>query len=383
MGCRFLDTLTLRSLLAPVSEEDFRANHWEKKPLIIRRQNPDFYADLFTLRDFEEAIMRSPTLLMTANEAKRKTSTKVLGLEKLLADMRDGDTLVLPQLDHHDPNLGRLCRQLSAELGHPSHTNLYLAPAHAKGFTPHWDHQEAFILQLWGSKQWKIERERRSFWTGSDERDEDLDLRDDHDSVTLEQGDLIYIPRGFVHAVESRSEPSLHITLEVLTIRLETLVHVIITAARRRDTSLAMALPLGFVKGGRDEVVRRATAAIRRIDEAFVSAVVDQYLDELVGKYPLDISGQVVDFYQPTPLQLEDVVGPRPGVVYRMRAGKDHVRVNVGTRSILFPTLFRDALVFALETPVYRVAEIPGELQDDEKIAFITRLMEEGLTVRK
>jgi Cupin superfamily protein len=383
MERRFLDNLSLRSLLAPIGEADFRTQHWEKKPLIIQRQNPDFYADLFTLRDFEDAIMRSPALLMTANEAKRKTSTKVPGLERLLADMRDGDTLVLPQLNRHDPKLGRLCRQLSAGLGHPSHTNLYLAPPHAKGFTPHWDHQEAFILQLWGSKHWKIERERRSFWTGNDERDADLELRGDHDSVTLKQGDLIYIPRGFVHAVESGSEPSLHITLEVLTIRLETLVHVIVTAARRRDTSLAMALPLGFMQGGRDEIVRRATAALRRIDETFVGVIVDQYLDELVGKHPLDISGQLVDFFESAPLRLEDVAGPRPGVVYRMHLGKDHVRVNVGTRVIAFPEFFRDALDFALETPAYRVREIPGGLQDDEKLAFATRLMEEGLMIRK
>src|SRR6185312_5394473 len=110
--------------------------------------------------------------------------------------------------------------------------------------------------------------------------------------------------------------PSLHITLEVLTIRLETLVHATITAARRREPSLAMALPLGFMQGGRDEMVRRVTTALRRIaDEKFVGSFVDQYLDELVSKYPVDISGQLVDFYESAPLRLEDVAGPRSGIV--------------------------------------------------------------------
>ncbi len=384
MECPFLDHLTLSSLLAPVSEEDFRAHYWENRPLIVQRQDPDFYANLFTLQDFEDAIMRSPKYLMTANEAKHKSSKPVAGLERLLQDMRDGDTVVLPQLNRHELKLGRLCRQLSSELGHPSHTNLYLTPPHAKGFTPHWDHQEAFILQLWGSKHWKIERERRSFWTGNDERDDDLELRGDPLSVTLKQGDLIYIPRGFVHMVEAGSEPSLHITLEVLTIRLETLAHVIVTAARRREPSLAMALPLGFIQGGRDEIVRRMTAALRQIaDEAFIGSVVDQYLDELVSKYPLDISGQLVAFYQPVPLRLEDVAGPRPGIVYRLHAGEDPVRVNVGSRSIAFPGWFRDAVIFALKTPAYRVEDIPGDLNEEEKIAFVTRLIEEGLAIRK
>lgn len=384
MACRFLDHLTLGALLAPVDEEEFRAHYWEKKPLIVQRQNSDFYADLFSLRDFEDAITRTPSLAMTANEAKHKTAKVVPGLERLLAEMRDGDTLVLSKLNQREPKLGRLCRQLTAELGHPAHTNLYLAPPHARGFTPHWDHQEAFILQLWGSKHWKIERERRSFWTGNDERDDDLELRGEPYSVALKQGDLLYIPRGFVHSVETGSEPSLHITLEVLTIRLDTLVHATVTAARRRDASLAMALPLGFMQGGRDEIVRRVTVALRRIaDEKFVGAAVDQYLDELVSKYPLDISGQLVDFFEPVPLRLDDVAGPRPGIVYRMHAGADQVRVNIGTRSIAFPGFLREALSFALKTPAYRVREIPGGLQDDEKIAFIARLMEEGLTIRK
>ena len=59
------------------------------------------------------------------------------------------------------------------------------------------------------------------------------------------------------------------------------------------------------------------------------------------------------------------------------------MRLNFGSRSISFQPVFRDALEFALNTPAYRVAEIIGVLEDDEKRAFIERLMQEGLVVRK
>ncbi len=32
----------------------------------------------------------------------------------------------------------------------------YLTPAGTQGFAPHWDDIEAFVLQLEGSKRWKV-----------------------------------------------------------------------------------------------------------------------------------------------------------------------------------------------------------------------------------
>jgi hypothetical protein len=66
-----------------------------------------------------------------------------------------------------------------------------------------------------------------------------------------------------------------------------------------------------------------------------------------------------------------------------MHVSDDSVRLNFGARSIVFPGFFREALDFALNTPSYRIREIAGELEDEEKIVFIERLIEEGLVVRQ
>jgi bifunctional lysine-specific demethylase and histidyl-hydroxylase MINA len=389
MTCRFLENLTLRSLVAPVAEEEFRARYWEQRPLIVHREDPDYYGDLFTLRDFDEAITRSPSYVKMANAATKKNASykgaMVQGLESVLADMRDGGTLVLDQLHHQEPKLGLLCRALGPELGHKFQTNLYLTPPHGKGFSPHWDNHDVFILQVLGSKHWQIEKERRTFPAKGDQMgDDERVLRGDLNSFTLEQGDLIYIPRGFVHAAECGSKPSLHITFGVTANFLEDLLYATIKAAVQRDQRLRAALPLGFMHGGREGLVNRVMGVLRDLaDETFLATVVDQYRDELVGTYPLDISGQVVDFFQPTPLTLGDVVGPRRGMVYQLHVGDDSVRLNFGARSIVFPGFFREALDFALNTPAYAIREIAGEVEDEERIVFIERLMQEGLVVRK
>lgn len=384
----FLDQLSLQSLVAPVSTEEFRAHYWQQQPLIVQRGNPDYYGDLFTLDDFDSAITRAPAYVKLANaESKKNVSYKpvVEGLEAVLADMRAGGTLVLDQLHNNDPKLSLLCRGLAAELGHRFQTNLYLTPPHGRGFTPHWDNHDVFILQVVGSKHWKLEKTRRTLPQRSESMgDEGRELQGEVTSFKLQQGDLIYIPRGWIHAAECGEEPSLHITLGVTAFFFEELLTAAVKAVCQRDAHLNSALPLGFMHGSGDELVRRLKEALHEMhDDQFLAQLVEQYRDEAVRAYPLDISGQVRDFFRPRPITLDDVLEPRRGSVYRVHVEADSVRVNFGARSITFLGLFREALEFALHTPSYTVREIKGDLADEERIVFIERLIEEGLVTRQ
>ena len=136
-------------------------------------------------------------------------------------------------------------------------------------------------------------------------------------------------------------------------------------------------------RSGADLVRRLKAALIEMCRDEFLTEVVDRYRDDLVRTYSLDVSGQVRDFFRPRPVALDDVVGPRPGSVYRMHAAEDSVRVNFGARTITFLGLFREALEFALNTPAFAVRELKGDLVDEERIVFIERLLEEGMVVRK
>lgn len=326
--CRF------RSLVSPVAEEEFRSRYWEQQPLIIHRENPDYYDGLFTLQDFDQAIARSPDYVKLANALTNKNvsykGAMPEGLEAVLADMRAGGTLVLDQMHNREPKLALLCRVLAAELGHRFQTNLYLTPPSGRGFSPHWDNHDVFILQVVGSKDWKIEKQRRTF-PGKNESmgDEGRELYGDLHSFLLKQGDLIYIPRGFVHAAECGSEPSLHITFGVTGVFWEDLLYAAVRAAILQDERLRHVLPLGFVHAPQDPLIKRLKGAFRELaDERFLSGVVEQFMDEQVRSYPLNVADQVADFFQPKPLTLDEVVGTRRAIVFQMHISDDVVRVN-------------------------------------------------------
>lgn len=390
MPRRFLDSVSLQSLVAPVPEDEFRAKYWQQEPLVVHRNDPNYYGDLFTLEDFDESVARNPLYVKVADATKEKnariTPGSAANLESILTEMRQGSTLILDGLHYSNPKLGMLCRILGPQLGHRFQTNLYLTPPHGKGFTPHWDNHDVFILQTVGSKQWHIEKKRRALPLRDEViGDQGRELTGDLHSFVLQQGDVIYIPRGFVHAAECGTQPSLHITLGLTAIFMEQLLHATVTAALRRDESLRVPLPIGFMTGERNAVVQRLMSAFKDMtDEAFLSGVVDQFRDELVRTFPLDVSGQILDFYQPTALALDDVVGPRRGLLYRKHVnGDDTVRLNFGARSITFPGIFRDGLDFALNRQSYSVRDVPGEIEDEERIVFIERLIQEGLVVRQ
>jgi hypothetical protein len=90
--CRRRTGTVLRSLIAPLAEEEFRARYWTQKPLVVHRKDPDYYGDLFTLQDFDEVITRAPSYIKMANAATKKNtmykSETAPGLEAVLADMR-------------------------------------------------------------------------------------------------------------------------------------------------------------------------------------------------------------------------------------------------------------------------------------------------------
>jgi ribosomal protein L16 Arg81 hydroxylase len=374
--------------VAPVPPDVFLDRYWGKEPLVVHRSDPDYYSGLFSLEDFDDAITRDPSYVKLANATTKKNLSykpSSSGLEAVLADFRGGGTIVLDQLHQRDPKLSILCRALVPEFSHRFQTNLYLTPPNGKGFSPHWDNHDVFILQVVGSKTWHLEKERRAHpRKGEAMGDEGRELKGDIHTFSLGTGDLIYIPRGFVHAAECGAEASLHITLGVSGVYWEDLLQAVIRTQMRQDHEVAGLLPFGFMNAPQDGLTRRTSEILGQLmDETFLKAAVQDFRDACVTGYKLDTAGQIVDMLRPKPLLISDIVGPRRGMVYQIHPANEGTRLNFGARSITFLDIFSEAVPFALGTPSFSPSQLPGDLADVEKIAFVERLIEEGLVVRK
>jgi bifunctional lysine-specific demethylase and histidyl-hydroxylase NO66 len=107
------------------------------------------------------------------------------------------------------------------------HVNAYVTPPGSQGFGSHFDQQDAFILQVEGSKDWTL-REPALARPLAHESWDHLRQRPGWDAARLEEtcpwrrltlrpGDCLWLPRGWVHSARSGQVMSLHLTLSLAT----------------------------------------------------------------------------------------------------------------------------------------------------------------------
>ena len=218
-------TAKLALVLGPVTEQDFFEQYWEKKPLHVSRSSTAHFAPLLTL-DAIEAILSSQALFFPAVQLTQLGQT--IGVSdytdesrrilphRLIERHHEGATIVISQAHEKIASLADFRRDIQSELKLRCQTNVYLSAQGQQGFNAHFDSHDVFILQVAGTKTF-------NFYEGGVELPYQHDgfQADKHtvgalsQSIALEPGDTLYIPRGVMHDAVATDQTSLHITLGV------------------------------------------------------------------------------------------------------------------------------------------------------------------------
>ena len=143
---------TFADLLAPVRSETFFEQHRENKPLHIQRSESNFYDNLLTNGDVEAAIssggLRYPAIQLAKDggffpdeaftrniRSGEDIFTGVPNLDRVRAEYQSGATISLPAFHRAWRPLGALVAAIEEDFDHPVHTNVYITPGNASGFT--------------------------------------------------------------------------------------------------------------------------------------------------------------------------------------------------------------------------------------------------------
>jgi ribosomal protein L16 Arg81 hydroxylase len=112
------------------------------------------------------------------------------------------------------PGLGKLTQSICDSLKNRVGSNLFLTPAKSQCFQAHYDENDLFILQLEGRKHWKIMQSAVTLpLEPMNNRYIDFSGLETIAEIDLDRGDILYLPRGFVHEVTTGGLFSTHITL--------------------------------------------------------------------------------------------------------------------------------------------------------------------------
>ncbi|HYZ19049.1 MAG TPA: cupin domain-containing protein, partial [Gaiellaceae bacterium] len=229
-------TRTRRALarcIEPVEADRFLDEHWERRPLLVPRDEEGRFDDLLSQAETERLLastgLRYPAFrIVKAGERLgvgdytrdipwRPTAfTGTVDVERAAAEFERGATLVLQALHLHHAPLAEFCRQLESELDHPVQANAYYTPRAAQGLPVHHDTHDVLCLQVAGEKRWLVyapvldlplkDQRYRSELGAAGETVLD---------VVLRPGDTLYLPRGWLHEALTSETDSLHLTIGV------------------------------------------------------------------------------------------------------------------------------------------------------------------------
>ncbi|MEU3562307.1 JmjC domain-containing protein [Kitasatospora sp. NPDC006786] len=202
-----------------VTDPDTFRTAWPAVPAVFDRDEADLQQ--LATRQAAREILTDPDIRPGGFGMVRNG---VLTAERPSAD-HPTDTLVLNGLHRSYPPIMQFCKELSSLLGHPVTGNFYLTPGgKAQGFGWHWDCHHVFIAQAEGAKLWRLFRPtfvnplEHHNWSKIGFGPEDKDRFENSDpdyEFELTAGQVLFIPRGWVHAGRSTEEHSLHITFGV------------------------------------------------------------------------------------------------------------------------------------------------------------------------
>lgn len=300
----------LVKLLSPITTEQFFKKYWEKEPLLIKRDAPKFFSEVMSIKTVDQ-ILRNNNMEFTKNiditeyvDGVRKTlNPDGRALPPAVWDFYESGCSIR-LLDPHTyiPSVYKMCSILQELFHSRAGANVYLTPKGSQGFAPHYDDIEAFVLQVEGKKRWRVyapRSEEETLPRVSSKNFEETEIGSPILETTLEPGDLLYFPRGFIHQANTvDGYHSLHITLSVYQQHsigdyLKLAVNTAIDRAIAENVHFRAGLPLtffnemGLVYSDRksDERVK----IMNRMNELFTSiknyADLDMAADEMAKKY--------------------------------------------------------------------------------------------------
>jgi ribosomal protein L16 Arg81 hydroxylase len=379
---------SLGSLLHPISIDAFFADYWERQPLFIRGRDSDYYRELITNRDLEDIVsnadLRYPAIQLAKGgvyyPAASYTSDVPIGQSVLKgvpnvgtisAEYAKGATIVLPALLRTWEPLRMLAWRLELELDFSIHANVYITPGQTCGFPAHYDTHDILVMQIAGQKRWfvdtptiKLPHRTQAF------KPEGFRPGPRLAEFELNAGDLLYLPRGYVHSTTTSDRHSAHVTLGINVFTWADLVKNLLPSCVDNE-AYRRALPPGFAS--RVELRPAIKQQLMRmLGGVGAQYDYDRYFDQLRrdsmaaawGRNPVRFRSDAIA------LSADSRLRAPPEHEYSLVRKGDEVTLDFGGRQYLFPARYWPTLCVMRTRPSFRLSEVGGSLDSQTVLAF-------------
>ena len=385
---------SLAWLLQPLAVETFLNEIWAETHYHVTRHCPGYFDELLpgpsAVEELLESFRTEPSKVRLIREHDKRSSGNyrlgdgTLDLTQVRSDFTDGYTIVLDDVEQYVRAIASLAHAIEIELNFATKVNAYITPPESQGFVAHYDGHDVLILQIQGSKIWHLydgidvpphQLRREEKWVAAEGLSRSTDVR-------LEVGDVLYLPRGLVHAAEATSEPSVHLTVGIHAPTALTFAAAALNALSFTDDRLNARLPPRHL----DDADARATlgALLRdaaRIveDPRAIAGGLDALADILVHRGQCPPVGQASDAIA---IDGQTVVKKCQPLYSRVTTANDRVALHFAQLSITVSPDHKAAMLFASgSTEPFRVCDLPG-LRPAQQTELARSLIVSGFLVR-
>jgi ribosomal protein L16 Arg81 hydroxylase len=389
-----------------LSAQEFADTVWGREPLLTRAgELAGYFTDLLSPDAVDELVsrrgLRTPFLRMakdgTVLTAKQFTRGGGAGAgiadqvadDKVLGLLADGATLVLQGLHRTWPPLVEFGAGLADELGHPIQINAYITPPQNRGFAPHYDVHDVFVLQVSGRKRWRLHEPvvtsplDNQNWEKHRARVAERAEAEPVLDTVLEPGDALYLPRGTIHAAEALGETSIHLTVGVHPLTRYTIVQRLLDLAQDSPalrTSLPMGVDLDDPGVLADELAAVVTALENHLAGIGAEDIASALGDRLRQQTRPEPLAPLAQLAAADALASDTVLRLRAALRTRVEEDGEHVTVTALDRTLQLPSAAAEAMKTVLGGAPFTPSELPG-LDPDDQLVLARRLLREGVIV--
>lgn len=384
----------LQRIFGSVTLDDFFANYWEQKPLHISRNDEKHYSSYVSKAAIESLIVDTavyfPRVQLSGGaeglipEHYLDDQNKVLPTRFLQAHAA-GSTIVISQAHDVFAPLAHLKRTMQSALELQCQTNVYLSPIGKRGFNPHYDAHDVVILQVSGCKTFRFYPGGPVLPFANDRFDSERDKPGtESQSVRLEPGDTLYIPRGMMHdAVADGAEHSLHITLGVYAVTWLDMLQVLLQQRTCEFRKLRQSIPREHWVGNSEptSLVREASELLKDLTPTQLQQAMDSLRDDIaLGSSPSSegILERLASDTENLGDNAEQILQLLPGRVINLTRDPSRLILRCHGQILEFKEPVATAVERLLDKKKIRVGELAG-LDADQRHALVVQLVSENL----
>jgi bifunctional lysine-specific demethylase and histidyl-hydroxylase MINA len=285
-----------------------------------------------------------------------------------------------PELRPVSASLDRLARALEVLLHQPVTVSAFWSRGGMKA-PVHYDDHDLLVVQLRGTKRWYVSNrpsELPNTWQSIPKSAPQLGP---HDTLDMQPGDVIYLPRGTWHSVDSDSG-SLHVSIGYtpLTLREALIAALDHLSDLDRGWRTSVGGRLGFqLRGSGIEplvpLIQQASNSLMsatRTPGFLISALQWRSSRAIAAMRPLPLTS-------PTPaIDLDSELIHNDMAFCHLTASPERIDVSYPGGHIFVHRGAQVCIEYIVNNARFRVRDIPGEVGDDIRLSLATRFLEIG-----